>query len=260
MQFNNPYFIFDGIKSKDKNITIISIGETQKEKQFGINRNMEFEEGLNGLQILKSIKLENLTVRLTLMKVNYMGIPMAYNRNELDDICRWLFQDEFKPFISYDCTSVVSYVIFTKGKNFKNAANEGYLNVEMKLSAPYAYSNQMIDYVHVSNQKDIIIINNSNVQRFVYPDIEFKLGNSIDLEIINMTLGESMKFTGLSKDEHVYCYNDGLKYLESKVDKTRILYENFNKKWLRLSYGKNRIRIKGDCQIKIITQCPIALN
>ena len=262
MQFNNFYFRFDGLNSRDKNLVLVTVDglsqNNQNGLQFGVNKTIAYSQNSNDIS---SIDIKPLTIPVTIMKLDGYGIPMPYEPYELDEICRWLFQDEFKPFISFDDTSIVSYVMFTQGNNFKNSANEGCLNLTMTLSDGYAYTHQKVEYVRVTGSKVIEVINNSNFQRFVYPDIEFELiGDNTNLSIKNLDFGESMDFTGLEKNEHIYCYNDGLKYVESKVDKTRILNTKFNDKWIKLHYGKNRIKVTGDCIIKIITQCPIALN
>ena len=261
MQFRNVYFQFDGKNSKDRNLKIVSVGNSTKGNIFGVNQDIKEYDSGTDIPIFLNTKRKIPTIQITIMKVNKYNRAEAYRKDELREISRWLFQREYKPFISWDNTGIVYYAIFTKGEDFENTAKEGYINLEMRLNAPHAYSNQLIDYFRVSNEKKVEIYNNSNLEKFIYPDVEFELLNGTTrLEIINESINQRVVFNGLEPNEHIYVYNDGLKDVVSLKDNNRNIFNKFNKEWLKLKYGRNRLKIIGDCNIKFINQYPIALS
>ena len=68
-----------------------------------------------------------------------------------------------------------------------------------------------------------------------------------------------MEFKDLPPNARIYCYNEGLKQIVCVNDKDFNARPNFNKVWLRLVYGRNIIKVEGDCDIDIITQYKLGL-
>ena len=64
-----------------------------------------------------------------------------------------------------------------------------------------------------------------------------------------------MVFNNLDDCEHIYVYNDNMKQMVSKLDSKKNIYSKSNKEFLKLSYGKNRIKITcEEAQVKLIYQ------
>lgn len=260
MQFRSTNFMFDGKNSRDRNLKIVDIDGKNEDIIFGVEQNINEDDSVGDIPLFLGVKRSIPTIPITIMKMNNFNRPIPYSKGELEEICRWLFQKEYKPFISYDNAGIVYYVIFTKGNNFETSAKEGYLNLEMRLNAPHGYSNPLISTYRVKGEKQIKLYNNSNLDDIVYPDIEFELlNNTTSLEIRNESIGQSIIFNDLEPNEHIFVYNDMLKDVVSMTDKNRNIFNKFNKEWLKLRYGKNRIKIIGECKIKFINQYPIAL-
>lgn len=256
--FKSKYFRFDNKDSKNYNLAIVSIGSSDN-FQFGVGQSVQDTEGLGDVPIFTGIKRDCPTIPITICKMDRENNLLPFRDKELDDICRWLFKKEYKPFISYD-DSKVYYGIFTKADKFENGINEGYINLEFQLSSPYAYSTVINDYWIVNKQREIDIFNDSNVESMYYPDVEVELlKDCTDIEIHNMNTGDKVVFENLLHDEHLYIYGDGLRDIVSLVDENRNLFPNFNKKFLKLRYGRNKIVVKGDCKINIKKQYPIAI-
>lgn len=219
------------------------------------------EESGTDIPLFLGVKRKCPTFPVTIMKMDENNKPLPFRKGEMDEICRWLIQKEYKPFVSWDNTGIVYYVLFTKGNNYQNCAREGYIKLDMRLAAPYGYSNQLIDYYRVTNEKIIDVYNASNLDKFIYPDIEFELlDNCTDVIIENLTLGEKMTFNNLDENDVIYVFNDGIKDVVSKIDKSKNIFKKFNKQWIKLVYGKNKIKVTGNLKIKFITQYPIGLG
>lgn len=260
MQFKSFYFQFNNISSKLRNLKVVSIDDESLDS-FGIEQEINEEDDGTDIPLFLGVKRKCPELTITLMKMDEWNRPLPYAEGELEEICRWLIHREYKPFISFDNLGIVYYVLFTKGESFYNGAKEGYLKFNMRLSAPYAYSNVLIDSYKVIGQRIIDIYNGSDIEEFIYPDIQFELlGDCKNITIENLTLGETMTFQNLANNEVVYVYNDKIKDVVSKVDKRRNIFKNFNRKFISLAYGKNRLRITGDCNIDIINQYPISLK
>ena len=69
-----------------------------------------------------------------------------------------------------------------------------------------------------------------------------------------------MQFTDLPTECEFMCYNEGLKQVVCVTNKDFNVQPHFNKQWLRLAYGRNRITVYGQCHIDIFFQNKIALQ
>ncbi|MEG2289627.1 MAG: phage tail family protein [Clostridium sp.] len=259
--FKSKYFSFNGINSRSKNISIVSVGENGNNNQFGIRQSAESQDGIGDTEIHKGTKREAPSLDITLCKLDRENNLLSFSQKEKDFICRWFFKREYKPFISEDNRSKVYYVIFTEGDSFFNGLNQGYINLKMQLSSPYAYSTIIKDTWRVSNYKEIDIYNNSNIECELYPDIEIELLEDTNMvEIYNQMTGSRTILNNLQPKEYIYIYGDELRDIVSKVDEKRNLFPNFNQQWLKLVYGRNKIIVKAKaCNIRIINQYPLAL-
>lgn len=260
--FNDKYFIFDGVRSKDFNIAIVSVGDNDTDRQFGIKRNITEVDGVN-VPIFTGVENECPTKNITIAKLDSYNEIIPFNKGEKDRISSWLFKNEYKPFISMDDENKVYYVMFTEGNIYTNGLEQGYINLTMRLSSPYAYSNVMNDFVRVSKYKEINIFNDNNINEDIIPDIEIEmLGDSNKIEILNKMNGSRFSLKDLEKGEHVRVYGDSLLDIVSLKDKEKNLFEKSNKDFLRLRNGRNKIEIKvnGIADVKIIYQYPLAIN
>lgn len=262
MQFRKFYFEFDGKKSKDRNLKMVVIDNKSEEDKFGVEQDVIEEDNGTDTPLFLGTKRKPQSIKMTLMKLDKYNNPMSYTDKELEDINKWLFlKREYKPFIAWDNPGIVYYVIFTKGTDFFNCAKEGYINLEMRLNAPYGYSNLFNNDYWIKDEKIIDIYNGSDIDNFIYPDIEFELrDDSTDLIIKNLSLGETMEFNNLISNDHIMIYNEGLKDMVSLKDKNRNIFQHSNKKFIKLQYGLNRIQVKGNCRIRFLYQYPIGFK
>ena len=262
MQFRKFYFEFDGRKSKDKKLKMIIIDNKSEDDKFGVEQEVIEEDNGTDTPLFLGVKRKPQTLKIAIMKMDKFNNPLSYTDRELEEICRWLFKKEYRPFIPWDNTGMVYYVIFTKGTDFFNCAKEGYINLEMRLNAPYGYSRLLNNEYTVMGEKTIDIYNRSDIDNFIYPDIEFELkDDNTDLVIKNLSLSnEIMEFNNLTPNDHIMIYNEGLKDMMSLQDKSRNIFQCSNKKFIKLQYGLNRIQIKGKCKIKFTYQYPIGFK
>lgn len=260
--FRNKYFTFDGVRSIDKNIAIVTIGSSSSNTQFGLKQSTDRQDEIGDIPLYKGIKRDISSIDITLCKLDKQNNLLTFTEKEKDDICRWLFKKDYRPFISEDDRNKVYYVIFTEGDSFFNGLNEGYINLKMELNAPYAYSSIVNDFWRVTNFKEVNIYNNSNIDCDLYPDIEIELlGDTDKVEIFNQMNGSRIMLENLQANEHLYIYGDEVRDIVSMVDNNRNLFPSLKKKWLKLGYGRNKIIIKAkSANIRIINQYHLAIR
>lgn len=261
MNFKSRYFTFDGISSETFQLRICRIGNSDDLNIFGVEKTIEEEDGANGIPIFKGVKYGKVSISLSLVKTDG-DVIIPFSEQEKFEIVKWLFQDEYKPFIANDRKDVVYYALFTKGSGYENALKQGYINLTMRLNVPYGFSNILSYPAKVEGETFIELDNRSNVGKFVYPDVVIQtLDETVNLKIENLSTGDVMMFKGLPANSVINCYNEGLRQFLVENNPSYNVRKHFEGDWLKLAYGLNKIRITGDRSIiKFIAQSKIALT
>lgn len=252
----NLWFRFNGFDSKGKYM-ICTKGNGDLTSRFGVNRSINEEDGVGDVPVFYGVKDECPTLEMSITKVSNKDGIEPFTDSELMELTRILCKKEYKPF---ECGGLVYYVIFTQGSLWRVGSGEGVITLNMRLSSPHAYSPIMLDSVRCSEEKIFDVYNGSTYDDFIYPDIEIKMlqGNSIKIE--NVITGQVLEFTNLDNNEHIYIYNDNMKQMVSKLDRKKNVYSKSNKEFLKLPYGRNRIKITCElAQVKFIYQDKINL-
>lgn len=262
MLFKSPYFKFNGRSSKDFQLRICQIGSSSNNSLFGATRTLEKDTSSVWVHPLKKITYTDATIDITLIKTDG-NIPLPISDEEKFEIISWLFQDDFKPFISDDDESKIYYAMFTNGSSYQNGLKQGYLTLTMTLNAPCAFSPINTGYFQVNGDYYVDLTNRTNLGSYTEPDIEFQLtGEATSLYIENLSTGDVMSFEGLPKGSHIQCYNEGMKQLLC-VNNPNLNLRPFmkEKSWIRLAKGVNRLHVISDSATVAITgQSRIALS
>lgn len=246
----NLWFRFNGFDSRGRYM-ICTKDNGDMTSQFGINRSVDEEEGVDSVPVFYGVKEECPSFEMSITKFVDDRIT-PFTDTELAELTRILCKKEYKPL---EIGGLVYYVIFTQGSLWRTGSNEGIITLNMKMSSPHAYSPIMLDSIRCTETKQFDIYNKSTYDNFIYPDIEIKILKGNDITIENLTTGQLVKFNDLDDCEHIYIYNDNMKQMISKLDSKKNIYSKSNKEFLKLSYGKNRIKITcEEAQVKLIYQ------
>lgn len=251
----NLWFRFNGFDSKGKYM-ICTKGNGDLTSQFGVNRSINEEDGVGDVPVFYGVKDECPTLEMSITKIVNDEIA-PFTEIELSELTRILCKKEYKVF---ECGGLVYYVIFTQGSLWRVGSGQGVITLNMRLSSPHAYSPIMLNPVRCVEEKEFDVYNKSTYDDFIYPDIEIKMlkGNNIIIE--NVTTGQIVKFEGLDFGEHIYVYNDNMKQMVSKLDSKKNIYSKSNKEFLKLPYGRNKIKITcEEAKVKLIYQNKINL-
>lgn len=261
--FRAQYFKYKGINSRDFGLAVVSIGDDTSPNFYGLDRSVVTEASGGIVPLFKGFEYNCPQITVTMAKLNEDFTKLApISKEDEFKINQWLYGDEeFHPLQSDDNDDVVYYAAFIKSEKYLNYFRHGYIKATFQLDSPCAYTPlRHNNYLVRHGEKTFEINCKTNVEKFHYPDVEFILkGNNRNVKITNLTLNETMEFNDLPAESHIYCYNDGLKQIVCKNDEDLNVRPNFNKVWLRLVYGKNLIKVEGDCDIDIIAQYKLAL-
>lgn len=259
-QFKNIGFTFDGISGEDLGYYIVSTSKNG-EAYMGVTKKIKEEESSNFAPSFQGVTYDVITFDLTIAKVNKYGDSVPLSEEDIFFLNNWLLKPEdYRIFISHQNRDILYYAMFTQASNFLNGAREGYINLTMRLASGCSYSTVAHHRAMVKDGYIIEIYNKSNVEQYVYPDVWFYKDTKGNLSITNTTIGEEMKFTDIPQGTTVSCYNEGLKQIVCDNNPEFNLRPHFNKQWLRLAYGRNVIKIDGECEIDIFFQNKIAIQ
>lgn len=261
-QFRNIGFTFDGVNAEDLGYYIVSL-DSKNSSVLGTNRTIKEEDTNNFAKSFQGVKYNEFTFEINITKVKNQK-PLPITEEDIFFLNNWLMKpEEYKIFISHQNRDILYYALFTEMSDVRFAQQKGYITLKMRLSSGCSYSTVAHHNMQVVDSYTIDIYNKSNVEQYVYPDVNFitkfysKTGN---IKIVNETLGETMQFTDLPTEGEFMCYNEGLKQVVCVTNKDFNVQPHFNKQWLRLAYGRNRITVYGQCHIDIFFQNKIALQ
>lgn len=256
--FISTEFTYDGIKGSDRGLYLVKTNSGMIESSFGYKRENKIEQ-INDNIFSYGFDTEPLRFEITLAKIKEDDLLWDYKTRR--DVVEWLFQDDYKPFVSLDNPEVIYYCKpVGDAKRFDNGLMQGYATLTMECNSSYAYSPSYIYTWDYSNCKsNIIEIENlSNVKKYYYPEIEIEMVDDTNVEIKNLSnAGEVFKIGILKQGEIIYIDNN-MQRIESNLPNTYRL-GNFNKNWLRLVKGYNLLEITGNVKISIRCCYPISI-
>lgn len=261
-QFRNVGFTFDGINAEDLGYYIVSL-DSKNSSVLGTNRTIKEEDTNNFAKSFQGVKYNDFTFEITITKAN-KNKTLPITEEDIFFLNNWLMKPEdYRIFISHQNRDILYYALFTEMSDVRFAQRTGYVTLKMRLSSGCSYSTVAHHQYTIEHYKTIEIYNKSNVGEYIYPDVNFitnHASGTAKVKIENQTLGEVMGFTSLPSGIEVMCYNEGLKQVVCVSDETINLRPNFNKQWLRLAYGRNVIKVTGNCTIDIFFQNKIAIQ
>lgn len=258
-QFRNIGFTFDGINAEDLGYYIVSL-DSKDTSMLGTNRTIKEEDSNNFAKSFQGVKYNELTFEINIIKATkHKALPIT--EEDIFFLNNWLMKpEEYKIFISHQNRDVLYYALFTEMSDVRFAQRTGYITLKMRLSSGCSYSTVAHHRAMIEESWEFEIYNKSNVEHYVYPDVWFYKNTTGDITIRNETLGETMSFTNIPRGTTVSCYNEGMKQVVCDNNPDLNLQPHFNKKWLRLGYGRNVIKVTGECEIDIFFQNKIAIQ
>lgn len=261
--FTNTTFQFDGKKSTDildKHLLLVNLDTGGKHAPFGTEREINEEYVRNNpIPYFFGIDEKPLYFRVTIAKED--GLELTYE--DRIKIVRWLFHDEYKPFMSTDNIDVVfECLLIERPEKILYGNIPRLIELNFRCNAPWAWSPLITTNYDLSDNTTTQIItmtNGSNVEKYNYPEIWIKSldGGTVSL-VNNSDGGRQFTFANLQVNETIYV-NNRLKHIETDIPNTYRLKDFIGRNWLRLGYGTNKIGVTGKCLIKTQMKYPISI-
>lgn len=180
------------------------------------------------------------------------------------ELARWLCKNEYKPFQTTDFVGKVFYVILVNQADLQTVGlQQGYFTARFRCNAGYAFTLPRMDIFELEdnsnyeNPERITITNESNVYDYHYPITEIQKIGLGDIKLVNRSDGGRESVLENLEDEEVVYIDHYNKTIIS--DKGNYRLNNFNKKWMRLTYGVNQVDVHGACLLKVKNQFPVYL-
>lgn len=256
-------FIINGIKSIDIDVdnAVLIRTDSQISRQVIGNKDIVEEKiPYNDLPIF--IRTEKSPIEFDLM-VSFLD--KEFTTDKLIKLGYIFAKDKYVPFQSVDYPEIQFYVIAKSINLVTYGSFKGYYQIHMRTNAPYAWSLPQIYTFDLSEITSPIIKeidNKSNVtnaygENYYYPEVYIDLkSTSTGFTIKNLSdCGRETTLTSLSLNESIVLNRNNLRQVESSSTTPRL--SNFNKNFLRLSYGKNLLQIYNKCLLQIKSQYPV---
>lgn len=254
MSFYSENFYLNDVSNIDMGVVLVSMnsdvlmdyGIKYKESlQVEMSRNNHFYYSQNA---------EVDTFTLTVALVDRFGNPKEWTIDDRTRIVDWFVTKDFIPFISCDDNTLIYYLKCVEYTKKFNAIGQGVMEFVMQPESKYVHTPITHHTYVIKGERDINIKCLDNVNDRYYPKMEIiqldKGKQSI--EISNLTFrSDSFIVNNLMENERVEI-DHLLKSINSNMETYKL--KDINRKWFYLKRGLNKIRIKGNCEIRITVQ------
>lgn len=216
-------------------------------------QNIENEDSLNDIPLVKQVKKECLEIDLKLMCFDDKNNPKVFTDGYIQEMTR-LFVGKNKQVRELRIGDYLYYGYFTNVQRNWATNKIGYLSATFKLASPNCYTIRLLNEVGVENgSASIELSNRSTGTEYLYPDIFIKTQSACSyINIINANDNSTFRLTNIPNQADIYFYGDNMNQFEDRNKETNIDYFG---KWnlinLRLVYGVNTIVLESDGKVNI---------
>lgn len=251
----SEYFSFDGKNSLEMGYYSVRVGTVEAKQELLGDRKIKASSfGNKTFNYINSVETSPIEFTLQIIPTK----DRQWTTEMFSNVCDWLIQDEYKPFISEDDPSKVLYAIAQNNTDWKGVMLYGYIEIEFVTNAYHAWTKPKVVEYSIDGNQTIFVDNLKNVGDRIYsPVISItKTKEAGDISICNQSHdGKTTLLTKINKDEH-FVMNNEFHLFQSDTPKN-YYGENFNGVWLDLVQGRNKLEITGDCTLEFRFQFPI---
>jgi hypothetical protein len=253
------------------------------------NTDIDTEDSLNDIPLIKAIKKQTLDIPMELMAFDNLGNPKIFNETFIHEITRRFTGT--KTVKELRIGDYFYYGWFTEIERTYFQKQIGLIKATFHLASPHCYSSRLVNEMGVKNGvKTSIIPNKSTGVEFIYPDLEIITYSDCEkITLKNSNDNGVFELTNIPKNSHCYFYGDHInQFKDVKYNSIRISKEeeavvgsakvgisvvakeneeefDFFKEWNlqapRLVYGSNTMVLSsnGECRVNVIFQNEINL-
>ncbi|MDQ4711899.1 phage tail family protein [Bacillus subtilis] len=241
----SQYFMFNNIPSYELGAVNVNTEGGLLEESFIANRTVnETYTRLSSEPYVDNVKLEPYEIPLNFYIENHL------DEKNVRRVARWLNVDDYKPLSFSRNLDIIYFALPINATDLvHNCSNDGYVKLTMKVF-PYKYGQETTTHWFdvTSGVKNIEIENIGDVD--IPLSLEFKKIGYGDITVENLTLYRTpLKFTGI-KHHEVINVDSNKKLITSSITGYEC-YDQVNEEYVILTRGKNRIKINGECYIRL---------
>ena len=251
----SEYFSFDGKNSLEMGYYSARIADVEAQQELLGDRKVKTATfGNKTYNYINQIETSPIEFTLQIIPTQDRQWTIEMFRN----VCDWLIQDEYKPFISEDDPSKVFYAIAQGHTNWKGVMLYGYIEIDFTTNAYHAWTLPKVVEYNIEGKQTIYVENLKNVSDRIYsPVIHItKTKQAGDISISNKSNnGKTTILYKINKGEDFVMNNE---YHLFQTETPKNYYgESFNGVWLDLVPGRNKLEVDGDCTLEFRLQFPI---
>lgn len=239
-------FHYNGRHSSEFGIYMVSIKSGLSQTRFLASKKIISEKVVgNHTPYLYGVEYDPLEFKLV-----FACIDEKWTTEKRREIARWLDTSTHELFYADDEPDKCYYFQYQGGIDFShNTLGDGYIEVTMLNDSPFACSpiqERRYELTHITSPTVIEIDNFGD--DLIYPEMWIYTINKGDFKIRNLSNGgKDFVFKNLVNAETVYVDNKN-RHIESDIALT-YRYDNFNKNYLELVRGTNRLEVTGACSL-----------
>lgn len=243
----HSFFTYNGISSEEMGVRLVMTSSGLYKESFLPSRKLN-EVSIKGNRkiYLQGVESEPLSFSLQIF------IEEWQDKDNLRQIKRWFYQDNFKPFYFNENPDRICYAVIEGESSLNhNGAKDGYFEITLKCNSSYFYSNPITHKISHSPSPQLMLLDNEgDVKTYPYLTIKKTIEDG-DIFIKNKTTGEEFVLEGIQEDEMLYidCENEEIVSSLEYVNVYR--YDNHNDTWLSLITGENELELGGNFEVKI---------
>ena len=233
-------FIYNNIDSLGMNVAIVW-------DKSGLQTQAMFKKTVNeDKNTLHSTELSNqeFTIKIALFDDSFTNIvEMPINKRR--ELIEWLCRDYYLPFQTFENQNIFFYVMFSEiTRSYITVTNTGYLELKAKCDSAYCASHFDIYNLRCEDELYVELPNKGDVE--TRPILEVLALDDKGIKIKNLTNGKSIEVS--TTENEVIDIDCQGQYIKSNIVKNK--YKDFNRVFLTLPRGINRVKIEGNCKIK----------
>lgn len=203
---------------------------------------------------ISNIEAEPIEFKLQIIPVD----ERQWTKQMYTNVCEWLVHDTYKEFISEDDPSKVYYVIATGATHWEGVLKYGHIEFEFTTNAYHAWTFPSYKHFVVDGESTFYIDNLCNVGDRTYsPYIKVKKKKDKgNIQIFNESDGNRCtELKSISSSDSFDMDNEYHLFITDTP--TNYYGKHFNKKWFKLVAGRNKIKVKGNCELTFEMQFPV---
>lgn len=237
------YFNFDGVPSNVYNLISINLNNDMFEETFVASRNINETEVRGNKPMFHSMEDSPLEFEMII------AFEKGFTDDDLDEIVRWLFVENYKPLFFEGKENRVYYCMPVGDSSLVHTGfGQGYFTLTMRCDSSKLYSQYVVTSLEtVSTTKTITITTDGHWD--VYPEISLKKVGAGKVTIESLDDGNNIfEVKDLTNQEDIYIN------CEKEIIETDAIgiyrYDKVTGNFPRFKYGQNRMKITGACTIQ----------